>query len=225
MARANYWLIDKQMVHKLFKVLAPKYKDYLVSYTRMWKAPRIYPGMYTDRCVLELRNNPYPSLDPVNTKNPLFLHNILLSQARLEFKQSEESKLVQALREEEAEAKKQKNLKASENADSSSLPNLDSLKLSDDSKEGVFCKEASEMSEVKLEYDASAGGSSESVVKPEESSHRKSDGGEAEVRFESTSDKILEESGTTKAESKQENIKIVVNEKATENGSKDKPSS
>lgn len=44
MEMADYWLGEKQIVHKLFKVLVPRYKDCPVSYTRMIKAPNQYPG-------------------------------------------------------------------------------------------------------------------------------------------------------------------------------------
>ena len=40
MEMATWWLNDdKSAVHKLFKVLAPRYKDYTRSYTRMFVAP------------------------------------------------------------------------------------------------------------------------------------------------------------------------------------------
>gem|GEM_PF-6024949 len=44
MEMADYWITEKQLVHKLFKVLVPRYQDCPVSYTRMIKAPRHYPG-------------------------------------------------------------------------------------------------------------------------------------------------------------------------------------
>lgn len=125
MERANYWISEKQIVHKLFKVIAPKYKDYLISYTRMWKAPTIYPGFHRNKCVLELRNNIYPSLEPVNSRNPLFLHNVLLNEARLEFKRSEMSKLVEELKKDEVEARKVKSAETE-----NEMPDISSMKLS-----------------------------------------------------------------------------------------------
>ncbi|XP_065075837.1 large ribosomal subunit protein bL17m-like [Ochlerotatus camptorhynchus] len=35
MEMADYWLTEKQLVHKLFKVLAPRFEEYKVSSTRM----------------------------------------------------------------------------------------------------------------------------------------------------------------------------------------------
>ncbi|KAG7177529.1 39S ribosomal protein L17-like, partial [Homarus americanus] len=55
METADYWLTEKQLVHKLFKVLVPRYKDTKDSYTRVHKAPNIYPGYFYERSVLELR--------------------------------------------------------------------------------------------------------------------------------------------------------------------------
>lgn len=82
MEMANYWLTEKQLIHKLFKVLCPRYENFNRSYTRMYKAPREYPGNYRSRSIIELRGNPYPSLVPEITKNRLLLHNVLLDAAR-----------------------------------------------------------------------------------------------------------------------------------------------
>lgn len=79
---ANFYLLEKQLIHKLFKVLVPRYENYQVSYTRMFRAPREYPGHYRKRSVLELRGNPYPSLVPDFNSNRNLLHNVLLDEAR-----------------------------------------------------------------------------------------------------------------------------------------------
>ncbi|KAL2717123.1 hypothetical protein V1478_012823 [Vespula squamosa] len=55
MQMADFWILEKQLVHKLFKVLAPRYKDYTVSFTKLHKAPYIYPDNFYARAVLELR--------------------------------------------------------------------------------------------------------------------------------------------------------------------------
>ncbi|XP_046982376.1 39S ribosomal protein L17, mitochondrial [Schistocerca americana] len=83
---ADYWLLEKQLVHKLFKVLVPRYKDYTISYTRLLPAPTIYPGSHLARSVLELRGNIYPPLVPDTTSNRGLLHNVLLDEARREFR-------------------------------------------------------------------------------------------------------------------------------------------
>lgn len=79
---ADYWLLEKQLVHKLFKVLAPRFQNYNVSFTRMLKAPKPYPGVHYDRAVLELRGNPYPPLTPDAQQNRNLIHNVLLDEAK-----------------------------------------------------------------------------------------------------------------------------------------------
>lgn len=87
MEMADYWLTEKQLVHKLFKVLAPRYQNYGVSYTRMYRAPRPYPGNFYLKAVLELRGNPYPDLIPNTNTNRNLIHNVLLDEARKEYRQ------------------------------------------------------------------------------------------------------------------------------------------
>lgn len=55
MDMANFWISEKQLVHKLFKVLVPRYQDYTISFTKLHKAPNIYPGNPYERAILELR--------------------------------------------------------------------------------------------------------------------------------------------------------------------------
>lgn len=90
---ANFYLLEKQLVHKLFKVLVPRFENYQVSYTRMFKAPREYPGHYRQRSVLELRGNPYPSLVPDFNMNRNLLHNVLLDEARKVYKKESDENI------------------------------------------------------------------------------------------------------------------------------------
>jgi len=102
MKLADFWLEDKNLVPKLFKVLVPRYEDWSggLPYTRMLRAPSSanLDGSYErfERAVLELRGNPYPPLPgPVNTRaNPNLIHNVLLEEARKDDYDSQ-SKLVQ----------------------------------------------------------------------------------------------------------------------------------
>lgn len=41
---ADYWLVEKQLVHKLFKVLVPRFENYNVAYTKMFRVPKPTPG-------------------------------------------------------------------------------------------------------------------------------------------------------------------------------------
>ncbi|XP_042865074.1 39S ribosomal protein L17, mitochondrial-like [Penaeus japonicus] len=84
MEMASYWLEEKQLVHKLFKVLVPRLKDTRESYTRIHKAPNVYPGPFLEKAVLELRGNPFPPLEEKNKSTRNWLHNILLEEARRE---------------------------------------------------------------------------------------------------------------------------------------------
>ncbi|XP_078034966.1 mitochondrial ribosomal protein L17 [Augochlora pura] len=88
MELANFWVLEKQLVHKLFKVLVPRFQDYTVSYTKLHKAPTIYTGNNPSykRAVLELRGNVYPSIEQYNPNQSLLLHNMLLDAARKEFR-------------------------------------------------------------------------------------------------------------------------------------------
>ncbi|XP_076028621.1 mitochondrial ribosomal protein L17 [Oratosquilla oratoria] len=85
MEMASYWLEEKQLVHKLFKVLVPRFTDSKESYTRLHKAPIIYPGRAHERAVLELKDNPLPPVVPQKTASHNWLHNILLEEARREY--------------------------------------------------------------------------------------------------------------------------------------------
>uniref|UniRef100_A0A1A9VZ02 Large ribosomal subunit protein bL17m n=1 Tax=Glossina austeni TaxID=7395 RepID=A0A1A9VZ02_GLOAU len=98
MELADFWLLEKQLVHKLFKVLVPRFENTSVSYTRMYKAPRDYPGMYYKKSVLELRGNPYPSLIPDYSHNRTFLHNILLDEARKDYKREKFAEIANKLK-------------------------------------------------------------------------------------------------------------------------------
>ena len=95
MELASWWLTDKSAIHKLFKVLAPRLRDLPGAYTRILRAPILYkpeggPGVCKDRVVLEIRGHPFPPLDYSNTEpNRKLIHNVLLAEARREFKLKE----------------------------------------------------------------------------------------------------------------------------------------
>lgn len=94
---ADYWLTEKQLIHKLFKVIVPRFENCPVSYTRMYKAPREYPGHYRKRAVLELRGNPYPSLVPDYTQNRNLIHNVLLDEANKEYRKEKYAEIAAKL--------------------------------------------------------------------------------------------------------------------------------
>ncbi|XP_055942230.1 39S ribosomal protein L17, mitochondrial-like [Argiope bruennichi] len=89
---ANFFLEDKQMIHKLFKVLAPRYKDYQTTYTDVHLIPdkchlaaELKKARFLQECVLELKGNPYPPLPSKPKPNRESLTNILLREANKEF--------------------------------------------------------------------------------------------------------------------------------------------
>lgn len=57
MEMADYWLDEKQLVHKLFKVLVPRYETHTSSFTKMYLGPREYPGYRDGTAILELKGN------------------------------------------------------------------------------------------------------------------------------------------------------------------------
>ncbi|GFR15333.1 39S ribosomal protein L17, mitochondrial [Trichonephila clavata] len=90
---ANFFLEDKQMIHKLFKVLVPRYKDYRTSYTEMYLIPakchlaaELKRAWFLQECVLELKGNPYPPMPVKSKPSHQSLTNILLREAQKDFR-------------------------------------------------------------------------------------------------------------------------------------------
>lgn len=106
MEMADYWIPEKQYVHKLFKVLVPRLRDCPISYTRMYKAPQPQPIPervgYRERAVLELRGHPYPSLDGDKSKNRYLIQNVLLDEAKKQFRKKKYAELHEKLGEKQA---------------------------------------------------------------------------------------------------------------------------
>ncbi|XP_076657271.1 mitochondrial ribosomal protein L17 [Halictus rubicundus] len=99
MEMANFWLLEKQLVHKLFKVLVPRFQNCTTSYTKLHKAPTIYPGNPYERAVLELRGNVYPSVEQYDPHQSMSLHNILLNAARKEFEMEKYKEIAANIKE------------------------------------------------------------------------------------------------------------------------------
>lgn len=94
MDMANFWLLEKQLVHKLFKVLVPRFENSTVSYTKMIKAPKAQNTEHTNKIVLELRGNPYPDLIVKQPNNRLWIQNVLLDAAKYDYRQSKISEIA-----------------------------------------------------------------------------------------------------------------------------------
>ncbi|XP_014770333.1 39S ribosomal protein L17, mitochondrial [Octopus bimaculoides] len=82
MEMADYWLLEKDLVLKLFKVLVPRYSNYSTSFTDMYKLPTVYPGKDGALGILELKGNPWPPVLPDHKSKDQYLINQLLEAAR-----------------------------------------------------------------------------------------------------------------------------------------------
>ncbi|XP_067123468.1 large ribosomal subunit protein bL17m [Centruroides vittatus] len=95
MELATFWLEEEQLIHKLFKVLVPRYNSYNECYTLLHMVPRQFENTVTgkdktslyitERAVLELKGNPFPPMPGRIAPNNRFLTNILLNEAKKEF--------------------------------------------------------------------------------------------------------------------------------------------
>ncbi|KAL3266566.1 hypothetical protein HHI36_010732 [Cryptolaemus montrouzieri] len=95
MEMADYWLVEKQLVHKLFKVLVPRFQDYSISYTKLYRAPRPpVPGDNYSKAILELRGHPYPSLTVDTHSNKNLIHNILLEEAKKAYRNTKYAEIA-----------------------------------------------------------------------------------------------------------------------------------
>ncbi|KAG7216916.1 hypothetical protein INR49_001570 [Caranx melampygus] len=73
---------EKDLVPKLFKVLAPRFETQSNSYTRMARIPNRQNLDRAKMAVLEYKGNPFPPLYPVKKENELTLINQLLKGYR-----------------------------------------------------------------------------------------------------------------------------------------------
>ncbi|XP_020796111.1 39S ribosomal protein L17, mitochondrial [Boleophthalmus pectinirostris] len=82
MKMASFWLTEKDLVPKLFKVLAPRFETQTNGYTRMARLPNRTNLDRAKMAVLEYKGNPFPPLYPVKRQNELTLINQLLKGYR-----------------------------------------------------------------------------------------------------------------------------------------------
>ncbi|XP_004078061.1 39S ribosomal protein L17, mitochondrial [Oryzias latipes] len=84
MKMASFWLTEKDLVPKLFKVLAPRFEKHSQGFTRMARLPNRENLDRAKMAVLEYKGNPFPPLYPVKKENELTLINQLLKGYREE---------------------------------------------------------------------------------------------------------------------------------------------
>nr|XP_046256153.1 39S ribosomal protein L17, mitochondrial [Scatophagus argus] len=92
MKMASFWLTEKDLVPKLFKVLAPRFDSQSSNYTRMARIPNRTNLDRAKMAVLEYKGNPFPALYPVRKNSELSLVNQLLKGYREEMTQQLSSK-------------------------------------------------------------------------------------------------------------------------------------
>lgn len=77
-------LQEKDLIPKLFKVLAPRFETQSKDYTRIARLPNRQNLDRAKMAVLEYKGNPFPPLYPVKKENELTLINQLLKGYREE---------------------------------------------------------------------------------------------------------------------------------------------
>ncbi|XP_053467523.1 39S ribosomal protein L17, mitochondrial [Ictalurus furcatus] len=84
MEMADFWLTEKDLIPKLFKVLAPRFENKSSGYTLMARIPNRKNLDRAAMAVIEYKGNPFPPLFPVKRTDELNLVNQLLKGYREE---------------------------------------------------------------------------------------------------------------------------------------------
>uniref|UniRef100_A0A5S6QPJ5 Large ribosomal subunit protein bL17m n=1 Tax=Trichuris muris TaxID=70415 RepID=A0A5S6QPJ5_TRIMR len=77
----DYFLSEKELIHKLFKVYVQRYRDCKSSFTAIYRLPDVYSApkyRYKQIFILELRGNPYPPVVDKEERHDKSLLNVLL---------------------------------------------------------------------------------------------------------------------------------------------------
>uniref|UniRef100_A0A8V5HDM3 Large ribosomal subunit protein bL17m n=2 Tax=Melopsittacus undulatus TaxID=13146 RepID=A0A8V5HDM3_MELUD len=88
MRMADFWLTEKDLIHKLFKVLAPRYQPHAGNYTRMLHIPNRDSLDRAKMAVIELKGNPLPPLIRQRRDSEKTLLNQLLKGYREDMQQA-----------------------------------------------------------------------------------------------------------------------------------------
>lgn len=109
MELANFWLREKNLIHKLFKVFVPRYENYPSAFTAIHLLGRDYEkygAPLTDylegkvhhhhrgEVVLEMRDNGLPRILRPQPNRPGLLTNVLMDSARFQAKSETLTKKV-----------------------------------------------------------------------------------------------------------------------------------
>ncbi|XP_062468847.1 large ribosomal subunit protein bL17m [Pezoporus occidentalis] len=88
MRMADFWLTEKDLIHKLFKVLAPRFQPHSGNYTRMLHIPNRDGLDRAKMAVIELKGNPLPPLIRQRRDSEKTLLNQLLKGYREDMQQA-----------------------------------------------------------------------------------------------------------------------------------------
>uniref|UniRef100_A0A8D0HJF9 Large ribosomal subunit protein bL17m n=1 Tax=Sphenodon punctatus TaxID=8508 RepID=A0A8D0HJF9_SPHPU len=91
MRMADFWLTEKDLIHKLFKVLAPRFQSHDGNYTRLLQIPNRDNLDRAKRAVIEYKGNPLPPLKLPRRDNEKTLLNQLLKGYREDLLRARES--------------------------------------------------------------------------------------------------------------------------------------
>lgn len=147
MDMANYWIEEKNIIHKLFKVLVPRFESMTCSYTKFYAVPGEDPSNWAiPRSVLELRGNPFPPLVQNTVDNKLLIQNVLLDEAKKEYRAQKYAEIANKL---EAESTGQKEVESSETTSTSNPVNeakssADNTSSSDNDYSSVVIEKSTE---------------------------------------------------------------------------------
>lgn len=88
MEMADYWILEKDLVPKLFQVIVPRYENKLGPYTQVYKLPNEYPGKVAKKICMELKDNALPPIQAAlqNTNQDNSLTNILIGAYKKDYK-------------------------------------------------------------------------------------------------------------------------------------------
>jgi len=114
MALANFWLLDKSLIHKLFKELVPRYENYTSAFTAIHRLGYDYSKCNLTvteakkrtgvplrfggggETIIELRGNNLPPIVRPKLNKSQFLSNVLINAARLNLKQMDAKEAIEA---------------------------------------------------------------------------------------------------------------------------------
>ncbi|KAI0979795.1 hypothetical protein GJ496_002993 [Pomphorhynchus laevis] len=90
----DYWILEKDLIHKMFKVLVPRFSHFSGPYTIQHRLSKEKPCKSKVDVMLELKGNPYPRIIPDLTNYRYTLTNVLIRNAIREVKNENKYKQI-----------------------------------------------------------------------------------------------------------------------------------